>query len=208
MEPPADSALLPLVRAALQGNEHALGDVLVRVHVHVSRYLRAWLGQSRDDVVQDLAQECVLRVAKALPGCRATTDAGFLAWCRTIAKNAGLDRLRAEKRERDAQTLIQVLNADWIRDEAAARPAVDMLLRALADALVQEDESAHEVLWHRIVQGDTWDAASSALQVSPAGSKRRYERTLRRLGQRVRCTVAALPTAEREQLEEFLRTGS
>lgn len=209
MEPPFDSPLLPLVRAAREGDEQALARLLVLIHVHVSRYLRTWLAGSGDDVVQDLAQECVLRVATALSDCQAATDAGFLAWCRTIAKNAGLDRFRAEKRERESQAVIEILSrgiSDSRQDEDTCTPAMRMLLQALAEALGHESEGTHAVLWYRLVQGDTWEAAAQELQVSPAGSKRRYQRTLRRLDRRVRCTVAALQPADRARLETFLKT--
>jgi RNA polymerase sigma factor (sigma-70 family) len=208
MEPPFDSTLLPLVRAARKGDEQALERLLVPVHVHVSRYLYAWLERSGDDIVQDLAQECVLRVMRALAECQATTDAGFLAWCRTIAKNAGLDRFRAEKRERESLAAVQMLSAgtgDWHQDDNAHAPAIRMLLQALAEALRHEPEGAHEVLWHRLVQGDTWEAAAKGLQVSPAGSKRRYQRTIRRLDRRVRCTLAVLQPVQRERLTGLLK---
>ena len=208
MEPTGtDATLLPLVRGAAGGDVSALEHLLALVHVHVTRYCRAWLSREPEEVVQDVAQECLVRVAGELGSCRAEADAEFLAWCRTIARNSGLDLLRARKREREARVLFGERSGAADRrtsDAGPGRTAVRLLMEALAPALNAESETTHALLWHRLVQHDTWAASAEALQLSRSGARRRFERTILRLRRGMRRALARLPQAERNLVGEFL----
>jgi RNA polymerase sigma-70 factor (ECF subfamily) len=82
-----------LIRAAAAGDLDAF-ERIVRLHQQqVWRYLRRLLG---DDAAEDVAQETFLRVYRRLP--TFTFQAKFSTWVFQIARNAGLDELRARRR--------------------------------------------------------------------------------------------------------------
>ena len=83
-----------LVRAAAAG-ELAAFERLVRAYQEpVWRFLRRLLGDA--GVAEDVAQETFLRVFRRLP--TFTFEARFSTWVFQIARNAGVDELRARNR--------------------------------------------------------------------------------------------------------------
>lgn len=55
-----------LVRHAARGDQHALEELLKRLHVPVARYYHAWLDGSAGGatLAEDLAQEALVRIAR------------------------------------------------------------------------------------------------------------------------------------------------
>jgi len=83
-----------LIRAAAAGDLAAF-EQLVRAHQqHVWRFLRRLLGDTT--LAEDVTQETFLRVFRRLP--TFTFEAKFSTWVFQIARNAGIDELRARQR--------------------------------------------------------------------------------------------------------------
>lgn len=97
-----------LIRAAAAGDLDAF-EQIVRAHQqHVWRFLRRLLGD--DAAAEDVAQETFLRAFRRLP--TFTFQATFSTWLFQVARNAGVDELRARRRREHL--------ADALRPAAAA----------------------------------------------------------------------------------------
>lgn len=195
--------LVTLASAASDGCEQALELLLVEVHVHVSRCCRAWLSRIGDDAACETAQEALVRIARGIATCRATRDEALLAWCRAVARNAALDRLREHRREWEVRVLTEEFGeAECDQGHAPRSAAVIALLEVVDEALSAEPDSVHALLWHRVVRHDSWAEVGAALGLTAAGAKRRYQRTAARLRRR---TESLLRTTDIPGREEALR---
>jgi DNA-directed RNA polymerase specialized sigma24 family protein len=142
MEPshPADRIPLSVLAAAANdGDASALEHLLARLHVPVHRFYRAWLFAHRDreEVARDLAQEALLRIAKRLAGCGATSDGTLVAWCLAVARSTGLDYLRRGRAERDAFAFAEEVEALGGGPGAGAEPTegLQIVLHVLREAM-------------------------------------------------------------------------
>jgi RNA polymerase sigma factor (sigma-70 family) len=188
---PDEHALVRLSMAAKNGCGQALEHLLAEVHVHVARCCRTWLSRIGQGAVEEVAQEALIRVAAGLGACRAENDEDLLAWCRTVARHAAFDRLRSHQREWDVRVFAEELDqveCEIPDPENATEPSV--LLQALDEALDAEPEAVHSLLWHRLVQRDGWEEAAGVLDLTPAGAKRRFQRTMARLRRTILATLA------------------
>lgn len=176
--------------AAKSGSGQALEHLLVEVHVHVARCCRTWLSRIGQGAVQEVAQEALIRIADGLGACRAENDEDLLTWCRTVARHAAFDRLRSHQREWDVRVFAEELEeVECEIPDPENTTEISVLLQALDEALDAEPEMVHSLLWHRLVQRDGWEEAAGALGLTPAGTKRRFQRTTARLR---RAVLAAL----------------
>lgn len=87
------------IRAAAAGDLAAFEQIVRAYQQHVWRFLRRLVGDGT--VAEDVAQETFLRAFHRLP--TFTFQAKFSTWLFQIARNAGIDELRA--RERRARVL-------------------------------------------------------------------------------------------------------
>jgi RNA polymerase sigma-70 factor (ECF subfamily) len=96
------------IRAAMAGDAAAFEE-LVRVYqVPVWRFLRHLVGDAT--LAEDLTQETFLRLYRRLPSYR--FEARFSTWVVQVARNAGIDALRArERRDRHVRRLPPVPEA-------------------------------------------------------------------------------------------------
>ena len=83
-----------LIRAAAAGDLGAFEQLVRAYQQHVWRFLRRLLGDA--GLAEDVAQETFLRVFRRLP--TFTFEAKFSTWVFQIARNAGIDELRARQR--------------------------------------------------------------------------------------------------------------
>lgn len=178
--------LVALASAASDGCEQALERLLAEVHVYVSRWCGAWLSRIGEDAARETAQEALVRIARGIGTCRAARDGALLAWCRTVARHAALDRLREHRREWEVRAFAEELGeaADGMEGEPGWSPAVAALLDVMEEALSAEADSVHALLWHRLVQRDSWAEVAEALGLTAAGAKRRYQRAVARIRQK------------------------
>lgn len=174
--------LVALASAASDGCEQALERLLAEVHIYVSRWCGAWLSRIGEDAARETAQEALVRIAKGIGTCRADRDEALLAWCRAVARHAALDRLREHRREWEVRAFAEEFGeaADGM-EEPGWSPAVAALLDVMEEALSAEADSVHALLWHRVVQRDSWAEVAQALGLTAAGAKRRYQRAVARI---------------------------
>ncbi|HEY0015510.1 MAG TPA: sigma-70 family RNA polymerase sigma factor [Longimicrobium sp.] len=186
----ARTGLVDLAAAAKDGCEHALERLLAHVHVHVVRSCRAWLAGVGDGAAEEVAQEALVRIATGIHTCRAGTDDVLFAWCRAVARNAAMDRLREHLREWEVRALgDEFAEVEGDPDAAERSQAVSAVLAVLDEALGTEPEAVHALLWHRVVRQDSWEEAAHALGLTAAGAKRRFQRTVARVRRKVECAL-------------------
>ncbi|HYR06734.1 MAG TPA: sigma-70 family RNA polymerase sigma factor [Longimicrobium sp.] len=202
---PDGHALVRLSAAAQSGCGQALEHLLAEVHVPVARCCRAWLSRIGHGAVQEVAQEALIRIAGGLGACRAENDEDLLTWCRTVARHAAFDRLRSHQREWDVRVFAEELEeVECEIPNPENTTGISVLLQALDEALDAEPEMVHSLLWHRLVQRDGWEEAAGALGLTPAGAKRRFQRTTARLRRTV-LSALARRRADDPGAEEALR---
>lgn len=203
--PESDNRLVTLVGQATEGSDAALERLLTRMHVYVLRYFRRWLYRRTgvEETAEDLTQETLIRIAGALGDFRGTTDGEVLVWCRTVALNIGTDYLRAMRDEWDAAALHEEiaavhpeLDGPWNDDEIGGSEGLRVLLRLLQNAQDDEVEATQTLLWHRLVQGDTWEDTGGTLDIAHTAAKRRYQRAQQRLRKAVLKGLLKAPLAE------------
>jgi RNA polymerase sigma-70 factor (ECF subfamily) len=83
------------VRAAIDGDLRAFEHLIRTYQAHVLRFLRHFLGDHA--LAEDVAQETFLRAFERLPTFR--FQAKFSTWVFQVARNAGIDAVRARDRQ-------------------------------------------------------------------------------------------------------------
>jgi RNA polymerase sigma-70 factor (ECF subfamily) len=114
------------IRAAAAGDLAAFEDLVRAYQQHIWRFLRRLVGDAT--VAEDVAQETFLRAFRRLP--TFTFQSKFSTWLFQIARNAGIDELRA--RERRAR-ILQALPPPAVpgAGPAEARVEIDAALASL-----------------------------------------------------------------------------
>jgi RNA polymerase sigma-70 factor (ECF subfamily) len=113
------------IRAAAAGDLAAFEQIVRAYQQHVWRFLRRLVGDGT--VAEDVAQETFLRAFHRLP--TFTFQAKFSTWLFQIARNAGIDELRA--RERRARVLHALPPPTPGAAVAEARVEIDAALASL-----------------------------------------------------------------------------
>jgi len=136
--PKAEDELLPLARAAIDGNEVALRTLLTTVAPNILRVVRRVIGGSHPDV-EDVAQECAVEFVSALRRFRGESSIRHFA-ARVALRSAmnARRRQRAAKRNHGASDLMdseQAVSDDAPPDALAASRASVQLARELCDSL-------------------------------------------------------------------------
>jgi RNA polymerase sigma-70 factor (ECF subfamily) len=205
--------LTDLVQRANRGDTAALERLLTRVHVYVLRYFRRWLYRRTglEETAEDLAQETLIRIAGALGEFRGGTDAEMMVWCRTVAMNIGTDYLRAKRAEWDLGAMHEEiaavhpgLDGPWNADELAGSEGMRILLRLLERAQTEEMDASQALLWHRLVQGDSWAGTGETLDIPDTAAKRRYQRAQERLRRAVLRSLVKLPLHELQAVRRWM----
>ena len=120
---PSPDPLWPLLDAALEGDDKALAELVVRTQPAVWRLCSA-LGSPGEE--EDLVQETYLRALRALPSYRG--EAPVLAWLVSIARRVCADHVRRRQRQR---RLLGRLMAGGVEASTTQPAPVDDLVRAL-----------------------------------------------------------------------------
>ncbi|MHB1068781.1 MAG: RNA polymerase sigma factor [Gemmatimonadaceae bacterium] len=153
--------------------------MVVAAEAIIHRTLHHWAGGLvlRRGLLEDVAQEALLRVWINRRRCRADTDAGVAAWIATITRCTAIDLLRSDWR-------VPTISIDV---ECAWNPPADTLGEAprgaalLAELSWTLGETDAEVLWHRLVSNQEWSEIGQALGISWTAARRRYQRAITRL---------------------------
>ena len=156
-----------VVRAAAAGDLAAFELLVRRYQAHVWRFLRHLLGDAA--LAEDVTQETFLRLYQRLP-----TFAGrskFSTWVFKVARNAGIDALRAVRRQ---DRLLEALPAP------ALGPAPDARVEAMA-AVASLSPKLREALLLVEVFGFTYREAAEVLAVPEGTVKSRVFQARMRL---------------------------
>jgi RNA polymerase sigma-70 factor (ECF subfamily) len=117
-----------VIRAAAAGDLDAFSELVRAYQMEIWRFLRHLLGD--DQLAEDVAQETFLRAHRHLGGFAFRSK--FSTWLFRIARNAGIDALRARDRNR---RLVRRLPAPRDTPDAALRTEVTTALRSLPEVL-------------------------------------------------------------------------
>jgi RNA polymerase sigma-70 factor (ECF subfamily) len=134
----AEDELLPLARAAIDGNVIALRTLLTAVGPNILRVVRRVIGGSHPDV-EDVTQECAVEFVSALQRFRGESSVQHFA--SRVALRAAMNarrRQRALKRSHDGPDPVdadETAGDDAPPDALAASRASVQLARELCDAL-------------------------------------------------------------------------
>lgn len=215
--------LVALARKATsetEGADAALDELLVRLY-HPLRSLvqRRLFGMPDvEELAHDAAQDALLRIARELPTCRATTDRQLLTWALTTVQRTAIDLLRspdalAHSRRSPLEPAAFSVAAPEISAEGHDEAALDQsemvlweLTRILLDTV---PPAARPVLWARGAEGATWAEVGEALGIPPTAAKRRFQRAQRHLralvAQRIGADGAGAPQFTLRDLRTILQ---
>ena len=125
-----DDVLRPLLDAALEGDDHAVRELVRRTQPAVWRLCTA-LGSTGE--VDDLVQETYLRAFRSLPSYRG--DAPVQAWLLSIGRRVCADHVRSRTRQRrlvDRITHVRAHDTEPTGDVAGSGEALDQFVAALS----------------------------------------------------------------------------
>jgi len=140
-----------------------------RHHAQIYRYLRRKTGDA--DRAEDLAQEVFADAAAAL----ARGDwrpASMLAWLYTIAQRRFADEARRRRHSHHGVPL------DDVVDEVPAAEYGPGLARALSEAISRLSPSQQQAICMKLLRGSSFCDIASAMEVSEAAAKMRFQRAL------------------------------
>lgn len=153
---------------------------LTAVHSHLRRTIAPSLrGGWAEDWLDDVVDECVLDVLRALHSCRARNEGQLLAWLAAIKRRQLALLFRRESRSDrvlylPTETIDSRPFADW--------PAA--ILRELNNGIDELSEVQSRLLWMRFRLEATWREIAMELGVRPSAAKRRYQRLIASLRRR------------------------
>jgi len=106
-----------LIERAKTGDEDAFRELLLIQSPQLEAMIQAKLNQSNRAVVDvdDVLQEALVAIHRALPSGDFSDEASFSAWCRRITENRMLDALRQQSRKKrggDRQRVVENLSQD------------------------------------------------------------------------------------------------
>jgi RNA polymerase sigma factor (sigma-70 family) len=210
-----DGLLVGLARLAVAGDEGAMERLLAELHIDLLRYLRRWFRPWRqgEEIAAEIAQDSLVRVARGLHSFHGTRNGELVSWARAIAANLARDAARQTRDEWEAVVFGMELEEIETPDPDAGLgngdgPAVSqgkrLMLRLLREALCSGNEEAQTLLWHRLVQGDSWSEAGAAVGLTHTAAKRRCQRFQDRLRATLLAQIDGLLPHEAEAVRHWL----
>lgn len=203
---PLRGDLVPLLARARTGCVRSRDELLVLLHFAILRYLTRRLENRCDgaDVAEDIAQEALIRLASRLGECRGESDAQVVAWALTVARSRLIDHIRKPDNARVLRLDDAPMPLSHGQDSLPSRPE-DLLRRVLCRVLGNLPDETVALLRMRANDSPSWEAVGCALNTTPAGAKRRFQRAQERLRQALRSAVAALPERDRSEMHRRFR---
>lgn len=169
----------PLAERAAAGDRGALEELLQELWTPVVRYLARWLAGRREggETAEDLAQDVLVRLAHGIGECRARTDAQVRGWALTAARNRAFDHLRARARVPTALGAPEGLEelTEPFGPPAPLSPRLSSLLEQFRTVYEALPPLTQGVLWHRLVQGDSWEVVASEMRITHRSAQRRFQ---------------------------------
>ncbi len=178
-----------VVAAARGGEPWAQRQLIAALQDPVHRLVWRMLGTAgRTHVAQDLTQEALVRIVRALPGYVEGGAAKFTTWALTIASRTAIDELRRRVLPTAPEHAIAIVpQADPLPDLALERAAIAAAIAAAMDELAPEIRATfvlrayHELEYHEIAEALDVDLGTvkSRLFRARAALQRRLERLRR-----------------------------
>jgi RNA polymerase sigma-70 factor (ECF subfamily) len=170
-----------LVSAAMTGDSSAIEAVLIMVEPMVRRYCRARLGRGERASVSadDVAQEVMLAVLKALPNYR-VQGRPFLAFVYGIASHKVIDAHRAAGRNR-SDPVSDVPDSAEVSDGPEQRALHSELSGQMGQMLTTLPAKQREILVLRVVVGLSAEETAEVVGSTPGAVRVAQHRALARL---------------------------
>ena len=140
-----------------------------RHHAQIYRYLRRKTGDA--DRAEDLAQEVFADAASALARGDWRPES-MLAWLYTIAQRRFADEVRRRRHSHNGVPL------DDLLDDVPAPDYGAGLARALGEAISRLSPNHQQVICMKLLRGSSFCDIASAMEVSEAAAKMRFQRAL------------------------------
>lgn len=173
------------VRAAAAGGKQALNELLGHLRPDILRYCSRRMPDRSDTGVDDITQDVMVGVIRALPGMPDPTLDGVAALARTMAfrRIADLYRRRSS-RGRYEQTVEHDVVVDamtcWVTPDRVVEGRAE--LYALAEAVRRFTPAMRAAVEARALEM-TWEEASAVAGRSPATLRGLFSRAMRALRQ-------------------------
>lgn len=133
--PAPDAAVLAAARRA---EPWAQRQIVLHLQAPVHRLMSRMLGSAgRSELAQDLTQDALLRIVRALPGFRDDGEAKFRTWALTIATRCAIDELRRRPLP-TSELAPTAASPDALPDLAVERAAIARAIAAALDELAPE----------------------------------------------------------------------
>lgn len=202
---------IELLNHAQKGDKAALNNLLKTLRPEVRSYLEGQLQSQPASAAQaeELTQQVLVRIARSVDTCQASSAGELWAWAKTIARNALTDRYRKRKRELERRTwsanasqfaratLQEVFDTTA---EPTATNADAVLGAILLEAQAELSEGTQEVVRRQVMLNETWRDTGMAVGTTGPGAKRRWQRARPRLRREVLRRIRDLPPDLRKAL--------
>lgn len=237
MSPPdlaPDQELLALHGAVRRGDGAALARLAELLYPRVRAVVRRRLGRYGSDVIADAVQEAMLCIITYLPTSRATCDRQLVRWAGLVGWHAALRYLRSpaaglatgwEAADVGAAELEAIVppepssvgsrspnppadnggETEAPRDESRVAAAV---VQAFASAWASLDVVNARIVWCRVVLDHPYAELAAGAGTTPAGVKRRYQRSIAYLRRTTLASLGRLPTPLRAAALERLQADN
>lgn len=145
------------------------------------RFLSRWLGGllERQGILDDATQDAQLQVWTRYRSCAADTDAMVVAWLLAIARTSAVDALRRWKPEHRARISLCALSEYGTEAASPDDESVPFDLGPLFGHLTRHfGDEGLELLWRRLVRGESWEEVGCALGITWTAARRRFQRII------------------------------
>lgn len=174
-----DEQLLVHLQRSLEDSANAGRDFALAAERICRSTLQRFAGglAARRGLLDDAVQEALMRVWAKRRTCRGHSAGEVAGWIAAIARCTAIDLLRSDGPERCELGGITFLSEPEHEDSTVQWDAA----RNLTELAWSLGHDANEVLWLRLVCGDSWQSIGSELGVSWTAARRRYQRAVTRL---------------------------
>lgn len=166
-----------VITRALGGDAESVGELYDRHHKHIFRFIWSRVGDQQ--LAEDLTGEVFVRMLSALPRYRAE-GLPFRAWLYRMARNLLVDHFRKEGK----YTLTSIDNPPGGHNAHFAHSSSledRLTLVSLQQALASLEDSQHEIIILRFINGLSLREVAGIVSRSEAGVKALQHRGLRAL---------------------------
>jgi RNA polymerase sigma factor (sigma-70 family) len=207
-----NGTVVSLSRQAAAGDRNASERLLALLHAPVHRYALRRTAELLDpsETAKDIAQEALMRIALSIHGCRADSDEQVFAWALRITRNLVVDAIREEARRPDVDrysTRSEAVSGDDREDSLLdqANPAGEAIHKVLRSVWRDLPGGSAELIRLRFLRGKSWAEVAEALETTPSGARRRFQRLQAMIIRTLDTHIEELPVHERGAIAHRVR---